>query len=96
MCISSAKKNYIICVTAENFEIIPSEIDKNVIMDKKLKIIPYVVNRYDFEIVISECKTIDEFWDYLDFRRENIDIVNGVDELDAFGFYKKRGNVKIS
>ena len=94
--ISPAKKNYIICVTAENFGIIPSEINKYVTIDEKTKIIPYVVNIYDFEIVTNECKTIDEFWDYLDFRMKNADVVSGVDELDIFGFFKKRGNVKIS
>ena len=41
--ISPAKKNYIICVTAENFGIIPSEINKYVTIDEKTKIIPYVV-----------------------------------------------------
>ena len=94
--ISPAKKNYIICVTAENFGIIPSEINKYVTIDEKTKIIPYVVNIYDFEIVTNECKTIDEFWDYLDFRMKNADVGSGVDEFDIFGFYKKRGNVKIS
>ena len=89
--ISPAKKNYIICVTAENFGIIPSEINKYVTIDEKTKIIPYVVNIYDFEIVTNECKTIEEFWDYLDFRMKNADVVT-LDTSDRLFHLKDRDN----
>lgn len=86
---------HIICITAENFGIIPSEITKYVEMDKETDIIPYTVNIYDLDIITQECSSYKEFLGYLNFRKINQELVSAVDELDVFGFYKKHGNKKI-
>lgn len=86
---------YIICVTIENFGIIPSEIDKYIEIDNSVGI-PYVVSVYDFDIITQECKSYSELIEYLDFRRKNYRIISAMDELDVFGFFKKNGNILIS
>lgn len=86
---------YVVCVTIENFGIIPSEIDEYIDVDKSVGI-PYVVNVYDFDIITQECKSYSELIDYMDFRRKNYRIISTIDELDAFGFFKKNGNISIS
>lgn len=83
---NSAK--YIVCVTAENFGIIPSEIDETLG-------IPYVVNIYDLDIITQECKSYQELIQYIEFRKQNYAILSTLDELDAFGYFKKNGNIKI-
>jgi len=86
---------YIICVTAENFGIIPSEIAKYVEIDKVINIVPYVVNIYDLDIITQECDSYEEFLGYLNFRQINHKLISAVDELDVFGFYKEHGNREI-
>lgn len=86
---------YIVCVTAENFGIIPSEITKYVEIDKNLNIVPYIVNIYDLDIITQECNTYEEFLGYLHFRQINYKIISAIDELDVFGFYKEHGNKEI-
>lgn len=86
---------YVVCVTLENFGIIPSEIDEYIDVDKDIGI-PYVVNVYDFDIITQECKSYSELIEYLDFRRKNYQIISTIDELDAFGYFKKNGNIDIS
>lgn len=86
---------YIICVTAENFGIITSEINEYIELDKAVDIIPYVVNIYDLDIITQECNSYEEFLDYLNFRQRNYELISAIDELDVFGFYKKYGNIKI-
>lgn len=86
---------FIICVTAENFGTIPSEITKYVEIDKNINIIPYVVNIYDLDIITQECHSYKEFFGYLNFRQINHQLISAVDELDVFGFYKEHGNKKI-
>lgn len=39
---------------------------------------------------------IEEFIRYIEFRKKNQEVISTLDELDAFGFFKKNGNVKIS
>lgn len=86
---------YIVCVTAENFGIIPSEITKYVEIDKDINIVPYVVNIYDLDIITQECDSYEEFLGYLNFRQINHKLISAVDELDVFGFYKEHGNREI-
>ncbi|MBU3130276.1 hypothetical protein [Clostridium tagluense] len=85
----------IICVTAENFGIIPSEIYNYVEIDEDTSIVPYVVNIYDFDIVTQECSDFNELVSYLQFRQENNQILSSMDELDVLGFFKVNGNEKI-
>lgn len=85
----------IICVTAENFGIIPSEIYNYVELDSNIPIVPYVVNIYDFDIVTQECSDFNEFVSYLQFRQENCQTLSFMDELDVLGFFKVNGNQKI-
>lgn len=87
--------NYIICVTAENFGIIPSEIAKYIEIDNSISIVPYVVNIYDLDIITQECNSYEEFLGYLNFRQINHNIISSLDELDVFAFYKKLGNKEI-
>ena len=93
--IDDISSKYIICVTAENFGIIPSEIQDYIEIDDSLGI-PYVVNVYDLDIITKECDSYEEFIQYIEFRKKNHEVISTLDELDAFGFFKKNGNVKIS
>lgn len=85
----------IVCVTAENFGIIPSEIDEYIEIDKTLGI-PYVVNIYDLDIITQECESYEELIQYIEFRKKNFEVISTLDELDAFGFFKKNGNITVS
>lgn len=95
MTIDDISEKYIVCVTAENFGIIPSEIDKYIEIDKAYGI-PYVVNIYDLDIITQECNSYEEFIRYIEFRKKNHDLISTLDELDAFGFFKKNGDKKVS
>lgn len=93
--INNTEVKFIICVTAENFGIIPSEIVKYVEIDKNINVTPYVVNIYDLDIITQECDSYEEFLGYLHFRQINHQLISALDELDVFGFYKKYGSSKI-
>lgn len=93
--IDDTEVKYIICVTAEHFGIIPSDITKYVEIDKNLSLVPYVVNIYDLDIITQECASYKEFLEYLHFRQTNHQLISSIDELDVFGFYKEHGNKKI-
>lgn len=58
--------------------------------------IPHVVNVYDLDIITKECDSYEEFIQYKEFRKKNHEVISTLDELDAFGFFKKNGNIKIS
>lgn len=88
-------KKYVVCVTIENFGIIPSEIDKYIYIDKTIGV-PYVVNVYDFDIITQECNSYSELIEYIEFRRNNYKIISTMDELDAFGYFKEHGNKTIT
>ena len=93
--IDDISAKYIVCVTAENFGIIPSEIDEYLEINK-FHGIPYVVNIYDLDIITQECNSYEEFIQYIEFRKKNYDLISAIDELDAFGFFKKNGGKKVS
>lgn len=93
--IDDTEVKFIICITAENFGIIPSEIIKYIEMDKCISIVPYVINIYDLDIITQECNSYNEFLEYLKFRQINYQFISALDELDVLGFYKKYGNKKI-
>lgn len=86
---------YIVCVTAENFGIIPSEISSYIEIDKSISIVPYVVNIYDLDIITQECSSYEEFLEYLNFRQINYKIISSMDELDVFGFFKQHGSQEL-
>lgn len=86
---------YIVCVTAENFGIIPSEITKYIEINKNISAVPYVVNIYDLDIITQECNSYEELLGYLNFRQINHNIISALDELDVFGLYKEYGNIEI-
>ncbi len=88
-------KKYVVCVTIENFGIIPSEIDEYISIDENVGV-PYIVNVYDFDIITQECESYKELIEYIEFRKNNYKIISTMDELDAFGFFKKNGNKIIS
>ncbi|WP_270474934.1 hypothetical protein [Clostridium cochlearium] len=94
--LDNTDRKYIICVTAENFGVIPSKIHEYVDFDKTVPIVPYVVNIYDLDIITQECVDFRQFINYLEFRKENSDIVSSVDELDIFGYFIANGGEKIS
>ena len=48
------------------------------------------------DIITKECKSYEEFIQYIEFRKKNNTVISTLDELDAFGFFKKNGNIKIS
>ena len=96
--INDIGSKHIVCVTAENFGIIPSKIQEYIEIDECIGI-PYVVNIYDLDIITKECESYEELIQYIEFRKNNNDIISTLDELDAFGFFKKynkNGNIKIS
>lgn len=93
--IDDTNVKYIVCVTAENFGIIPSEITKYLEIDKNTGIVPYVVNIYDLDIITQECSSYEDFLGYLNFRQINYKVISALDELDLFGFYKECGNKEI-
>lgn len=93
--IPNVGKKYVVCVTIENFGIIPSEIDDYISIEENVGV-PYVVNVYDFDIITQECNSYSELIDYIEFRRNNHKIISTMDELDAFGFFKKHGNKTIA
>jgi hypothetical protein len=93
--IKNNSSKYIVCVTAENFGIIPSEIDEYIEINDTLGI-PYVVNIYDLDIITQECKSYEELIQYIEFRKKNFEIISTLDELDAFGFFKENGNITIT
>lgn len=94
--LDNTEKKYIICVTAENFGVIPSKIHEYVEFDKTIPIVPYVVNIYDLDIITQECVDFIEFIKYMEFRKENSDIISSIDELDIFGYFKANGGQKIN
>ena len=83
------------CIMAENFESIPSEIYNYINMSNN-KLIPYAVNIYDLDIITRECTSKEEFISYLLFRQMNIQKLTSMDELDFFGYFKQNGLVKIT
>lgn len=93
--IDDISAKYIVCVTAENFGIIPSEIDEYIEINKAHGI-PYIVNIYDLDIITQECNSYEEFIQYIEFRNKNHDLIFAVDELDVFGFFRKNGDKKVS
>lgn len=82
------------CIMAENFASIPSEI-YNYVDIKEGKLIPYAVNIYDLDIITRECISKEEFINYLIFRQINIKKLTSMDELDLFGYFKENGLVEI-
>ncbi|MBC2398743.1 hypothetical protein [Clostridium tetanomorphum] len=94
--LDNTEKKYIVCVTAENFGVIPSKIYEYVEFDKTIPIVPYVVNIYDLDIITQECVDFIEFIKYMEFRKENSDIISSVDELDIFGYFKANGGQMIN
>lgn len=94
--LQKSKCYFVICVTAENFGIIPFEIYKYIKIDKDVAIVPLVINVYDLEIISRECKGKEELISYLMFRKENINILSSLDELDVFGLFQQHGNIKIN
>ena len=83
------------CIMAENFASIPSEI-YNYLNISNDKLIPYAVNIYDLDIITRECTSKEEFISYLLFRQMNIQKLTSMDELDFFGYFKQNGLVKIT
>ena len=83
------------CIMAENFASIPSEI-YNYLNISNDKLIPYAVNIYDLDIITRECTSKEEFISYLLFRQMNIQKLTSMDELDFFGYFKHNGLVKIT
>lgn len=54
------------------------------------------MNIYDLDIITQECESYNEFIQYIEFRKKNYAILSTLDELDAFGYFKKNGNTSIS
>lgn len=90
--IQSGERNYILCVTPENFGNIPFELDGYL----DLTVYPIVINVYDLEIVTKECKSKQELLDYFDFRIANKDLLTSFDELDMYGMFRKYGKDKMT
>jgi len=94
--LENTEKKYNICVTGEHFGFIPSRIKEYIDFDKTYPIVPYVVNIFDLDIITQECIDIEEFIRYLEFRKENNDLISSIDELDIFGYFKANGGQKLN
>lgn len=79
-----------LCIMADNFVSIPSEIYNYVEVEEAF-LLPYAVNIYDLDIVTRECVSKEEFINYMLFRQMNLRNLSAMDELDIFGYYKKYG-----
>lgn len=84
-----------VCVMAENFVSIPSEI-YNYIDVKEEYLLPYAVNIYDLDIITRECVSKEEFISYMLFRQMNLRKLSAMDELDIFGYFKRNGMKEIA
>jgi hypothetical protein len=91
----NTKYKLVFCVMVENFGVVPFEIYNYMTIDADVPIIPIVMNIYDFEIVINECKTKEDFVNYLLFRLNNYQLLSSVDELDFLGMYLEKGNFEF-
>lgn len=94
---SKIKAIYTICVTAENFGIVASNL--SYLLEKGLEDkYPYAVNIFDLESIVEyiEYKKIPviKFNEYLDFRSKYHDKLIAGDELDIFGLFQNRIDIK--
>lgn len=84
---------YVVCVTAEHFGNVPSEITFYKLIDSQTHLCPYIVNIFDLDIITQECSSIENFLSYLDFRFQHMDLLTSFDELDIFGYYKSNRKI---
>lgn len=75
---------YILCIVAEHFGWIPSNIKDYLQPDKIDKLLPVVSTIFDLDIITQECGNANEFVSYLQCRLENFDKVSSMDELEYF------------
>lgn len=87
---------YIICVTAENFGVIASNLSYLLEKEKSDRF-PYAVNIFDLESIVEylEFKKLSPniLNDYLDFRSRFQEKFIAFDELDIFGLFMSKPNI---
>ncbi|PFF75825.1 hypothetical protein CN341_19705 [Bacillus cereus] len=92
------KKIHIICVTAENFGIIASNLSY-LLEKEESELYPFAVNLYDLELIVDyiKFKSLGEksFVDYLNFRQLYHKKFIATDELDIFGYFLSKPDYKI-
>jgi hypothetical protein len=90
----NTENNFVICVTPENFGVVPLQMNARIQTAQDLKVVPIIMDLFDLEIITNECKTKEEFIGYLMFRKTNCQLLLSVDELYVFWLYNKNGNVE--
>lgn len=85
--LNKTKQNFKLCIVADNFGWIASNISDYIEVDDK-KDLPIVLNIYDLDIITKEVKDYKEFIKYLEFRNKYQDEVAFIDELEMFCAFK--------
>ena len=85
--LNKTKQNFKLCIVAENFGWIASNISDYIKVEDK-KDLPLVLNIYDLDIITKEVKDYKEFIKYLEFRNKYQDEVAFIDELEMFCAFK--------
>ena len=85
--LNKTKQNFKLCIVAENFGWIASNISDYIKVEDK-KDLPLIFNIYDLDIITKELKNYKEFINYLEFRNKYQDKVAFVDELEMFCAFK--------
>lgn len=85
--LNKTKQNFKLCIVAENFGWIASNISDYIKVEDK-KDLPLVLNIYDLDIITKEVKNYKEFIKYLEFRNKYQDKVAFIDELEMFCAFK--------
>lgn len=85
--LNKTKQNFKLCIVADNFGWIASNISDYIEVDDK-KDLPLVLNIYDLDIITKEVKDYKEFIKYLEFRNKYQDEVGFIDELEMFCAFK--------
>lgn len=85
--LNKTKQNFKLCIVAENFGWIASNISDYIKVEDK-KDLPLVLNIYDLDIITKEVGDYKEFIKYLEFRNKYQDEVAFIDELEMFCAFK--------
>lgn len=88
--LNNTSKKYIVCIVAEHFGWISSDIKKFLQPDEGDGLLPIVTNIFDLDIITQECANKDEYISYLQSRLENFDKISSSDELECFAILKQQ------
>lgn len=88
--LDNTNKKYIVCVVAEHFGRIPSDIKEFLKPDDSDGLLPIVTNIFDLDIITQECTNKEQFIIYLQNRLDNFGKISSSDELECFVLLKQQ------